>query len=242
MKNRHLVAVLIAILFASCGGGDDGGGDDGGGSTPGPDPDSAPAPLAAVLIFPDNNLECNEGSILSESQSNVTFEWNAAQNTDSYEVTVVNLNTNTNQTSNSATTSKTITLERGSPYEWFVVSKANGTDKTATSPKWKFYNQGPGIENYAPFPADAVNPKRGETLQATTKITLEWLGNDVDNDIESFEVFFGTEKDPTVSLGATAESTMEATVVSNQIYYWKVICTDSQGNTSQSEIFEFRVL
>jgi len=237
MKIRHLVAGMSAVLFVSCGGGDDGGG-----PTPGPDPVSVPAPSAATLIFPDNNLECNEGSILNENQSNVTFAWNASQNTDSYQVTVLNLNTKKEQTSNSTTTDKTITLERGSPYEWFVVSKANGTDKTATSAKWKFYNQGPGVENYAPFPADAVLPKRGETLQATTKVTLQWLGNDVDNDIESFEIFFQTEKDPTVSLGVTTESSMEATVVSNQIYYWKVITTDSFGNTSESEIFEFGVL
>ena len=99
---------------------------------------------------------------------------------------------------------------------------ANGTNATANSPTWQFYNQGPGIENYAPFPATAVNPGRGATITTTGAIMLEWTGSDVDDDLSEFDVYFGTESDPTTLLGTTSESTIEATVNSGQTYYWRI--------------------
>lgn len=238
MKNINIVVVFTTFIMIACGGGDDGG--------DGPDPQqqppvTVPEPKATTLIFPENNTECNEGAVLNDNESSVIFEWNASENTDSYELNVVDLNTSTIQKSSATNTSQTITLERGVPYEWFVVSSGNGTKTIATSPKWKFYNQGKGVENYAPFPAEAVSPARGATINYTSNVALRWLGSDIDNDIDSFEVFFGTETDPATSLGTTTDTMMEATVVSGQVYYWKVVAKDSQGNTSESEIFEFRM-
>ena len=228
--------LLIACIFLiSCGG----GGDDGGG--PDPDPDPVPDPAAATLVFPDDDTECNEGVVVNDTQSTVTFEWNASQNTDSYEVNLRDLNTNNTSRTVSNTTTADITIGRGVPYEWFVVSRAAGTNETASSPTWRFYNQGPGVENYAPFPAEAVNPTRGATINDSGTVDLEWTGSDVDDDITEFDVFFGTDADPSTLLETTADSTAEATIASGQIYYWRVVSKDSHGNTSQSEIFEFRV-
>ncbi|PCJ98673.1 MAG: hypothetical protein COA50_00035 [Flavobacteriaceae bacterium] len=237
MKHIYTIGFLASFFLLSCGGGDSGGGGD---DTP-PPPPLVADPSAASLVFPENNTECNEGTILNDTQSSVIFEWSASQNTDSYEVNITNLNTNTTQKTTATTTEATVTILRGTPYEWFIISKATGTTATATSPAAKFYNQGPGTENYAPFPADAVNPKRGETIATTTSVALEWTGSDVDDDIEGYEILFGTDTNPSVSLGTITESTIAATVASGVTYYWRVITTDSQGNTSQSEIFEFRV-
>ncbi len=234
MKIVNSVVFVSAFLLLSCGGGDDSGG-------PNPQPEPVPSPLAATLVFPDDNKECTEGVVLNDTQSRVTFEWNTSQNTDSYEVNLKNLNTNNTSKTSANTNSVDITLERGTPYEWFVVSKANGTNETATSSTWKFYNQGPGVENYAPFPAEAVNPSRGETVSNSGTITLEWSGSDVDNDITEFDIFFGTESDPTTLLETTANTSLEVTIASGQVYYWRVVSRDGQGNTSQSEIFEFKV-
>lgn len=235
MKLKYGIIVLAVFLFAACGGSDSDNPD------ANPDPDPVPTPLAATLVFPDNNTECNEGVIVNETESTVTFDWNASQNTDSYEVNLRNLNTNTSFTANSNTNSADITLQRGVPYEWFVVSKANGTNETASSSIWKFYNQGPGVENYAPFPAEAINPGRGETIDNSGTIQLEWSGSDVDNDITEYEVFFGTDSDPSVLLGTTSDTFIDATIATG-VYYWRVISKDSQGNSSESEIFEFNVL
>ncbi|MBT8183395.1 MAG: hypothetical protein KJN76_01035 [Eudoraea sp.] len=234
MKLRYINILLMGVLLVSCGGGDSGG-------DPDPQPDPVAAPSAATLIFPDNNTECNEGDVVSDTQSRVTFQWNASQNTDSYEINIKNLNSNNTSKSNSNTNSADITIERGVPYEWFVVSKATGTAETASSATWKFYNQGPGIENYAPFPAEAVYPNRGASIDSSGPITLEWTASDVDNDLAEFDVYFGMEPDPVTLVETTAESTSEVTVASGETYYWRIISRDSQGNTSQSEIFEFLV-
>lgn len=235
MKLKYGFFVLVIIFIAACGGSDSNDPD------PDPDPDPIAAPLAATLVFPDNNTECNEGVVVNETQSTVTFDWNASQNTDSYEVNLRNLNTNTSSKTNSNTNSADITLERGVPYEWFVVSKANGTNETASSSIWKFYNQGPGVENYAPFPAEALNPGRGEAINNSGTVQLEWSGSDVDNDITEYDVLFGTDSDPSALLGTTPDSFIDATIATG-VYYWRVISKDSQGNSSESEIFEFSVL
>ncbi|MEL6917800.1 MAG: hypothetical protein AAFO99_08725 [Bacteroidota bacterium] len=232
MKIIYKIALLNVLFLVACGG----GGDD----SPEPPP-PVPAPSATTLIFPEDNTECNEGQIINDTQSSVTFRWNASQNTDSYEVVIRDLN-NGNITRRSVTaTEAPIAILRGTPYAWSVISVANGTTETASSSESRFFNQGPGVENYAPFPALAVSPFRGETIASSTTVNLEWSGSDVDNDIISYEVFFGIDAEPITSLGSTEELTIDVSVTPGQIYFWRVITTDSAGNTSQSEIFQFRV-
>ncbi|MBT8290959.1 MAG: hypothetical protein KJO93_08980 [Muriicola sp.] len=234
MKYRLIYTAFLSALFISCGGSSD------------PDPEPEPPvvvtpPSAAALIFPDNNTECNEGIVVNETQSTVNFRWSDSENTDSYQVNLRNLDNNNTSRTNSSINSADITILRGVPYEWFVVSRADGTNETSTSPTWRFYNQGPGVENYAPFPADVVSPERGSTVTASGTVSLVWAGSDVDNDLEDFEVFFGTDSSALASLGTTTDSTLDATVVSGTVYYWRIVSRDSQGNTSQSEIFDFQV-
>ncbi|WP_051941880.1 hypothetical protein [Maribacter forsetii] len=227
-----------SLLVVSCGGGSD---------NENPVDPVVPTvidPDAATLVFPEDNTECNEGVINTndETKSTVTFEWSAAENTDSYEVKIKNLESGSITTAISATNQKEVSINRGTPYEWYVISLANGTSSTATSDIWTFYNQGPGIENYAPFPAVAISPQRGSTISnANTTITLEWSTSDVDDDIVSYEVLFDTVETPTTSLGSTTEPNIEVNISSGSTYYWKVVTTDSFENTSNSELFEFRV-
>lgn len=198
-------------------------------------------PSSSTLIFPEDDTECNTGAVVNATQSNVTFEWNVSENTDIYELTLTNLNTNNFSRASSSANEITLLIERGVPYEWFVTSIGNETDETATSDIWRFYNEGQGIENYAPFPAEAINPKRGENI-STSLVTLEWEGSDVDDDITNYEVLFGSEINPSTSLGQTSETSIEnIDVMANNTYYWQVISTDSRANTSNSEIFTFRV-
>ncbi len=225
------------IVLLSCGGGSDGnGGGDGGGN-----PDPVPAPSATTLIFPDNNEECTEGEVINPTQSRIVFEWNDSQNTDSYQVNLRNLNTGASSLTSSTESSTPIVLLRGVPYEWFVVSRANGTTETASSPTWRFYNAGLGISNYAPFPAQAIAPTRGATLSATTSVVLEWSGSDVDNDISSYTVSFGSENPPPVLESGITGTTLETDVQSGNTYFWKVATEDTAGNVTSSEVFVFRV-
>ena len=198
-------------------------------------------PDGVSLVFPENNTECTEGRVENEEQSTITFRWEALENVDSYEVNIKNLVSGEASKTATDTNEADITLLRGVPYEWFIASKVDGSDRTANSETWRFYNQGAGTLNYAPFPAEVVSPLLGENVGAANSIALQWSGSDVDNDIAEYEVLFGTDANPTTSLGVTAEPTMDATVASGQTYYWRVMTKDAQGNTSRSSVFDFSV-
>lgn len=240
MKKKHFFLLWAAALVMACSSsGGDGGPDPN--PNPNPDPDPVAAPSAATLVFPEDDSECTEGEILSEETSRVDFMWNNSQNTDSYEVNLKDLNTGNTTTFTSSTNNKLINLVRGNPYEWFVVSRRNGTNVTASSPTWRFFNAGPGVENYAPFPAEAVNPPRGANIVPSATVTLEWSGSDIDEDIVEYDVYIGDAPDALQLLTTTADNTTIADVTSGSTYYWNVVTHDSAGNTSTSEIFEFRV-
>ena len=170
--NRFVVILSIFVLLYSCGKGDD----------------APPVPEGANLIFPNENSECTTGVSVNNTLSQVTFEWSASANTDTYTLSVVNLETNIPQTISTAATSASLSIEKGTPFSWSVTSRNSNTDQIATSDTWLFYNAG-SQTNYAPFPAQVVNPVSGSTVQKSlsNEVTLEWSGSDVEDDIESFE-------------------------------------------------------
>ena len=241
MKLRFIQRILllqVTLFFVACSSSSSGGDDD----TP-PPPPMVASPSSAILIFPEDDTECNTGEIINDSQSNVTFEWNASENTDSYVVNLTNLNTNSTTQVSITTNEATISIERGVPYEWMVTSRASGTTESANSLAWRFYNEGPGVENYAPFPAEAISPERGANIDTTTSINLQWTTSDIDDDIEGYQIFLDTNASPNTSVGSTTDPELNnVTVSSGNTYYWKILTLDSAGNTSTSEIFQFRIL
>ncbi|MCH7524948.1 MAG: hypothetical protein IIC74_08060 [Bacteroidetes bacterium] len=235
MKKLSILFITLILLF-NCSSGSD---DDGGTTTP---PPVAQPPTAATLTFPDNNQECTTGIEVNATQSSVTFTWNVSSNTDSYDLVLKNLDVSTSSTFSSSTNQIEITLLKGTPYSWYVVSKSNSVTQTATSATWKFYNAGDPVQSFAPFPADLVTPLMGANLTGVSTVTLEWSGSDIDNDIVGYDIYFDTTSPPTTQLGSNqTETTIEATVTAGNAYYWRVITTDNEGNNSESEIFEFRV-
>ncbi len=201
-----------------------------------------PNPSATSLIFPDNNQECNQGiDVSGTNQSTVTFRWTASNKTDSYDVVLKNLNTQSSTSHSSLTNELAINIEKGTPFSWYVISKNMKVLETAESETWKFYNAGDPVASYAPFPADLVSPAMGSTLTGITTQNLSWSGSDIDNDIVSYDVYFDTSNPPTALEGNTSSSNMDVTVAAGNTYYWRVITKDSQGNNSLSEIFQFKV-
>ncbi|MGC6431682.1 MAG: hypothetical protein ACON5F_11615 [Jejuia sp.] len=226
---------LIAITALSCSGRD--GGDD----MTDPDPGQVNAPSAASLVFPEQNSECTTGSNLSSTESTIVFDWNDADNTTSYQLFVKNLETQNMQNYTSNVSERSVTISRGTPYSWYVVSRNSGNE-TAQSTTWKFYNAGEATSSYAPFPAELVAPALAQTLaSSTSSITLEWKGEDVDNDIKVFEVFFDTMNPPATKVSTTESSSLNVDVNSGNIYYWNIITIDNNGNNSESQIFSFSV-
>lgn len=199
-------------------------------------------PVAANLIFPQDQTECNEGTILSDTQSEVVFKWSASENTDSYEVIVKNNDTETSSTITAATNSKEITLERGTNYEWQVISRSETSQSTAASAVFQFFNAAPGVTSHVPFSAEAIAPEDSSEISvASGKVILQWQASDIDNDIRDYEIFFGTDKDQLASIGVFTTNTLEANVVSGTTYFWRVKTNDETNNTSESDIFSFSV-
>lgn len=226
---KLLVSFLALSLFLGC------GGDDG----------PPPTPEEAILVFPLQNSECTTGQSINEILSQVTFEWQPAANTDLYTLSVVNLNTNVPQNIMTQSTSASLSIEKGTPYSWSVTSTNEESNQTVTSESWLFYNAG-AQTTYAPFPAQLIAPRSGITVQMDEmgEVSLQWVGADVEEDIVSFQVFFSEQNPPQNLLTTTDENTMQSSVsvVSGAIYYWRVVTTDAEGNTSDSGTFDFRVL
>lgn len=197
-------------------------------------------PTATTLIFPEDNTECNEGVILSPTESNVTFRWEAAEDTDSYQVNLRDLNTGETRLMNSMDNSLEITILRGNPYAWSVVSRSNSSTQTAESTEFRFYNAGVPLESFAPFPADVVSPAMGSTIDQGT-IDLEWIGTDIDQDISSYIIFLDTENPPTTRISETDTSSIAVDINNLGVYFWSVITIDQEGNTSKSQTFQFKV-
>ena len=237
-KSILYITACLAICFlninCSSGGGDD---------SPNPDPDPVVVdpPTASTLVFPEQNSECTEGTNITATESTIVFNWNDSNNTDSYQLFVKNLDDQTTQNYTSNVSERLVTLQRGTPYSWYVVSKNSGTE-TAQSTTWKFYNAGDATSSYAPFPADLVAPDLSETLStSTTSVTLEWNGEDIDDDITEYDVLFGTETTPTNVVTTTSNTSFSVSVSSGNIYYWRIITYDSENNNSESPIFKFTI-
>lgn len=203
----------------------------------------APSPSAATLTAPAQNEACNTGTTVSATESTVQLLWSAASNAESYEVSIKNLLNNATITQSSASNTLSVNLLINTPYSWYVTSKSSKTSATALSEIWKFYNSGPGILNYAPFPAEIISPTYNQSVNAANgKITLDWNGNDVDNDISTYDVYLGTTNNPALlQANLTASIINDVAVNASTTYYWKVVTKDSKGNSSDSGLFKFTI-
>jgi hypothetical protein len=228
MKTNLVAFLAVFSLLLSCGSKDDDNGGSGGN------------PAASLLVAPLNNSECISGVDISASQSSVSFEWNATENTQTYFLYVKNLVTNQELQYNAGTALMyDVTLVKGVPYSWYVSSKSP-SGATASSDKWKFYNAGDGVENYAPFPAEALYPAMSSTVTGSP-VVLQWSADDLDSDIHDYKIYMDTTTNPSTLLGTVTATTLNTAVSANTTYYWKVITTDGAGNSSTSPVFQFKV-
>ncbi|GAB1856345.1 hypothetical protein MHTCC0001_11800 [Flavobacteriaceae bacterium MHTCC 0001] len=235
MKRLLYVFCLSHLLFAC-----------GSPSTVDPDPNALdPDDLSQIdaltvnLHFPHEDGLCNIGVDITPTQSTVFFEWEASTIAESYTIYITNLINGSKIEANTNEDTVGIRLDRATPYSWYVESRS--PTQTAESETWKFYNAGPGVETYAPFPATIDAPAMAASVPPGT-VTLMWTGSDVDNDIESYDVYFGTDSEPNLHGSNITANTIDVTVASGTIYYWKVVTKDITGNTSESGTFQFRVL
>ena len=196
-------------------------------------------PGKATLLFPFNNTECNEGNVLSATETEITFEWEDAANATSYELIIKNLNDNSARTLKTERNLFSVALLRATPYAWSVRSINSENDLSSDSETWKFYNSGLPQESHPPFPAEAVSPKSGASV-APGSVQLSWQASDIDNDIVSFNIILDNQFPPVTQVAQISVDHQEVTLNSGEVYYWKVITNDAYGNSSVSPIFQFK--
>ena len=195
-------------------------------------------PAKATLTFPENNKDCNEGTIVSDTQSEVTFRWNTPANADSFTLKINNLDSGTSQSVTSKEAEAKVSILRATAFSWSVVSRNSSSSKTSESDVWKFYNAGPPEENHVPNPATVVNPGLDATVSEGT-VSIEWTGSDLDNDIVSYEVYLDNSNPPTTLAGTSTTNKLNVSVTKDLTYFWQVISIDAIGNKSTSEVFSF---
>lgn len=191
------------------------------------------------LVFPFESSLCNEGTNLTPTESTVLFEWEPNNNADVYTLTVENLETNAISQFDTVDFIFPVVISRATPYRWSV--EYNHQGETKQSAVWNFYNAGPGIQNYTPFPAEIIFPAMAQTIPSTNSLTLEWNGSDLDDDIVNYDVYFGIENPPNVNATDVNENQLTVSVTPGTIYYWYVVTEDAAGNSSESGIYQFNV-
>ena len=202
-------------------------------------------PGVASLISPVDKETCLDGVSINDTQSNVNFVWGTATDALSYELEIANLLTQSTQIYSSDTNEISIALSKAEPYSWLVRSIGETGTTASVSDPWKFYLAGDAVVNYAPFPAELITPRSGAntTPDINNLVILRWTADDVDDDLNRFEVYLDTTDGTTLNqeIEYLAEETqLEVEVENNTVYYWKIVAIDSNGNQSSSGVYTFR--
>ena len=234
---------LFTLTLISCGGG--GGGDDGGSGGGGGGGNVTNPPGKSTLIDPANNTACETGTSVSDTQSEVTFTWNVSAKTSSYDLRITNLNTSVtvNKTGITTTTTKA-TLDKGLPYSWYITSKNTSSSTSTKSDTWKFYLEGSGIANYAPFPAEIKEPSESIVNRGSDgKVTFVWDGSDPDaGDTLKYTLYVdktdGKQTPPSAQTDLMVK-TLAVALDAATTYYCRVKTSDGT-NSSYSTIYSFR--
>ena len=221
---RYLTFFLL-FVFLSCG------------------PDPIPVPEPSLLLAPSNLNTCNTATRINDLERQVRFQWTATLNTESYNLVVQNTLTGEQQAIATTLLTESIILTSGAPYQWYVISKSSLTQVEGKSPIWYFYLEGNPQASHFPFPAILLAPSDEliVSLNVSNAFTFEWEGNDLDNDIQSYDFYLGNSSS-SLNREREAITSQQVTIVliSNTVYFWQIISKDLQGNRSLSETYQFQ--
>ncbi len=205
--------------------------------------DPEPLPAKAVLLLPKNNEICADGVIISASRTKILFKWEASKNSDSYVLSIKNLDNGQISTHSTDKTQLEIELDRNLAYSWFITSKNTQINKEISSDLWKFYNPAPAQTSFSPFPAELTAPRYGEVIPlSAATVTLRWSATDPDGDIDSYDVYLGNSNVPLLYRSGLKTAVLADLVLDrNKTYYWKIITRDTKGNRSNSDVYVFKL-
>jgi len=180
------------------------------------------------LVFPDNNLICTEGTAIGDNEISIDFMWTASENATAYDLEITNQDSGAKINESSSTTEKTVVLPKGTQFSWTITAKLG--EATKSSDSWNFYSEGIAEENFAPFPAEITTED-----QTNGFVEISWTGSDLDNDIETFELYFGTDAENLEFIASTSgDSSSSQPIIYGTNYYIEIITKDARGNSSSS--------
>jgi len=196
-------------------------------------------PTVPNLISPSNNKLCINNSI--------SFEWSVATDAEKnpivYQLQIATDNQFTQIVSNTdvSSTVQTMTLDKGKAYYWRVKAIDDKKASSEYSSTFSFYTEGIAVTNHAPFLPQLVSPTNNSSISGLST-ALKWTASDVDlNDVLSFDVYLGTENNPSTKIvDNKASTTFDATLQANKKYYWKVVVRDNKGTETNGQIWSFR--
>ena len=196
------------------------------------------------LEYPENEQACLDGSILNDLQSRVNLRWSSSKNSSKYQISIKNLNDNSNLIFESNSNSQEVILKHGEPYAWKVTAEVPESSSSLTSKEWRFYLAGLGEVNYAPFPPELISPRPSAkvNLNSNDQVLLNWSCTDPDSDIKGYKVYLDSTDGSNLiaSFDETKNQVLIAVGVTSETnYFWKVIAYDNQGNTASSGVYSF---
>ena len=230
MRNSIFLGLLVNLILISCSGG--GGGDTPTPSPPVPEPQNT-APSVPNLVSPTQAKLCISNA--------VNFEWSvsvdAEKNPIVYQLQIATDNQFVQIVSSTDISNpiQTVTLDKGKAYYWRVKATDSKGASSAYSVVYSFYTEGIAVSNHVPFVPQLVLPNDNLTITGTST-TLKWSASDVDvNDVLSYDVYFGTETNPTTKVVDNKTITSFITdIQTTKIYYWRVVVRDNKGGETNA--------
>ncbi|HER44231.1 MAG TPA: fibronectin type III domain-containing protein [Candidatus Eisenbacteria bacterium] len=128
-------------------------------------------------------------------------------------------------------------LLRDTMYTWRVVA-TDGLE-SSESPWWTFFT--PEWSNEPPFSPADPHPASGEFDVQTTGLHLTWSAGDPDqDDVLTYDVYFGTGSDPGLAASGLSETSLALPALDyDTVYFWRVVSTDSHGESTSSPVWPF---
>jgi len=196
------------------------------------------APTQVQLIYPSKDLLC--------INNNINFDWSDATDPENddieYNIIIASDRAMTNDVQSLTVVSSEalISLEKETAYYWKVESIDINNEIGSSSEIFAFFTSGDGIENYAPFTAEAISPLN-EASVAAGSVNLNWNGSDTNSeDTLTYQLFFGENSAIEVESDLT-ESSYTITSEPGKTYFWKVNTIDQHGAKSIGQTWSFTV-
>ncbi|WP_224490085.1 fibronectin type III domain-containing protein [Robertkochia flava] len=198
----------------------------------GPDIIINKAPGTPILIFPEKDQLCLDPVI--------AFTWHRTTDPDGDQVSY-NLQLSSDPSFgvlirdlNTRDTTTTMNLDPAADYYWRVAAYDDSGEKGSFAQYQAFTVEGNPESNHVPNSPTLVSPYLNASVAPGSQ-TLSWDAVDADNEVLTFDIYFGTTNPPQLYVADHGANTLGVTTEAGKTYFWKVHAKDqsslSIGNT-----------